>query len=86
MHFHLTATKKKNDVYAVKINDAEINNMKIYNRWGQIVFDSGEAGVFSWDGKISGQEAPVEVYILRLEYTDYEGNQNTIKKDITLIR
>lgn len=77
---------QKNDVYAVKINDAEINNMKIYNRWGQIVFDSGEAGVFSWDGKISGQEAPVEVYILRLEYTDYEGNQNTIKKDITLIR
>ena len=36
-------------------------NIKIFNRWGQLLFDSNGYGV-RWDGKYNGEELPIATY------------------------
>jgi gliding motility-associated-like protein len=50
---------------------------KIYNRWGNLVFESADAQK-GWDGKFRGQDQPVETYIWMVEGADNRGVQ--IKK------
>jgi gliding motility-associated-like protein len=58
---------------------------KIYNRWGQQVFQSDDPFI-GWDGYYRGQLQPMDVYAYTLvaEYSD--GTHVTKKGDITLIR
>jgi gliding motility-associated-like protein len=58
---------------------------KIYNRWGQLVFQTSDPDQ-GWDGKFRGALQPMDVfaYTLEVEFTD--GTRVTKKGDITLIR
>lgn|GEM_PF-627553 len=53
-------------------------NIKIYNRWGQMVFSSNDV-TKSWDGNFNGHSADVGVYVYELEY---QSNSTGIKKQI----
>lgn len=58
---------------------------KIYNRWGQLVFQSTSQNI-GWDGKYRGVLQPMDTYAytLEVEYTD--GTRGSKKGDITLLR
>jgi gliding motility-associated-like protein len=56
-------------------------SMVIYNRWGQLVFETTNP-VEGWDGK----DAPAGVYSWVISYTDYLGRANTQKGNVTLIK
>jgi len=58
---------------------------RIYNRWGQLVFQSAskEQG---WDGKFKGKLQPMDVYAYILDAEFADGKKVTKKGDITLIR
>jgi gliding motility-associated-like protein len=58
---------------------------KIYNRWGQQVFQSNTAGQ-GWDGSFNGTPQPIGVYAYTLDATFEDGTKTTKKGDITLIR
>ncbi len=76
----------QNDVLSLKTyNINTLNTFKIYNRWGQEVYNSTtlEEG---WDGSYKGQEAEMGVYVYFLEVTDKEDKVHTYKGNITLIR
>jgi gliding motility-associated-like protein len=67
-----------------------INSMRIFNRWGQQVFDKYQFDAndqsAGWDGTIKGKPAGADVYIYAIEVIC---NNNTIlplRGDITLIR
>ena len=55
--------------------------MIIYNRWGQIVFETSDVSN-SWDGK----DAPVGVYSWVISYSDYLGKVKKIKGGVTLVK
>ncbi len=59
--------------------------LSIYNRWGQLLFESEQAGLF-WDGQFKGQPCPngVYTYILGMEKTD--GTEEIRGGNITLVR
>ena len=59
--------------------------LSIYNRWGQLLFQSEQAGAF-WDGQFKGQPSPngVYTYILGMEKTD--GTEEIRGGNITLVR
>jgi len=42
--------------------------MKIFNRWGQMVFESSEISL-GWDGTYQGKPAPAGTYVYRIEYS-----------------
>jgi gliding motility-associated-like protein len=58
---------------------------KIYNRWGQLVFQSNNPSQ-GWDGSYNGTPQPVGVYAYTLEAMFDDGTKTTKKGDITLIR
>jgi gliding motility-associated-like protein len=58
---------------------------RIYNRWGQVVFQSDDPDI-GWDGYYRGQVQPMDVYAYTLEADFSDGTHATKKGDITLIR
>ncbi len=75
-----------NDVFDhTKISSADNLVLRIYNRYGAIVFTS-DAGGKGWNGEHNSQSAPVGVYYWMATYTDYKGIAQTKKGYVTLIR
>ncbi len=58
---------------------------RIYNRWGQLVFQSNNP-YDGWDGTYRGVVQPMDVYAYTLEAEFSDGTRATKKGDITLIR
>lgn len=74
-----------NDFFLIYGNTIKTVNMRIYNQWGQSIFQSQQLTT-GWDGTYKGQNQPVGVYIYNIELTFNDGS-NTVKKGtITLIR
>ncbi|MBB1287269.1 gliding motility-associated C-terminal domain-containing protein, partial [Flavisolibacter sp. BT320] len=61
----------------VLYNITSLSYFKVYNRWGQLVFETNEIGR-GWDGTIKGVAQPTETYSWILQCTDNSGN--VIKK------
>ncbi|MFN3939898.1 MAG: gliding motility-associated C-terminal domain-containing protein, partial [Chitinophagales bacterium] len=59
--------------------------LKIFNRWGELVFESADQDS-GWDGTFRGkpQEAEVYVYLLQVEFDDGKSMEKT--GNITLLR
>jgi len=57
-----------NQNYAPEGNGYEIQRFTIFNRWGQVVYDSNTSP-FNWDGTYKGVPAPEAVYFYTSTYT-----------------
>jgi gliding motility-associated-like protein len=58
---------------------------RIYNRWGQKVFESNDPTI-GWDGTYKGVPQPMDVYAYLVEAEFVDGRKASKKGDITLIR
>ncbi len=58
---------------------------RIYNRWGQLVYESTDRNQ-GWDGKYKGVLQPMDAYAYTLEVEFTDGSKATKKGDITLLR
>lgn len=55
-------------------NIATLDYFKVYNRWGQLVFQTNVIGK-GWDGTFKGVPQPTEAYTWMLECTDSNGKK-----------
>ena len=83
----------KNDVLLVRGSGIKIvKNFRIYNRWGQVVFERANFQVndpqFGWDGKIRNTStfSPPDVYIYYCEVLCDNDTPFTYKGNITLVK
>jgi gliding motility-associated-like protein len=60
-------------------------NWTIYNRWGQVVFQTNDRKI-GWDGTSKGQPQPMDVYTYTLDVQLVDGSTRRRTGDITLIR
>ena len=62
---------KINDVHFVEGKGIEEMSFKIFNRWGQLVFESTDQEI-GWDGVFNGkpQEMDVFVYTISVRFVD----------------
>jgi gliding motility-associated-like protein len=60
-------------------------DLKIYNNWGELIFESDKQSV-GWDGTRDGIEQPIGVYIYTVRAVTLDDEQHTIKGDVTLLR
>ena len=74
-----------NDIIYARGYGVKEFDLKIYNRYGQVVFESTDMNV-GWNGTFQGQEAPVENYAYVLHATFTNGTFKTLKGNITLLR
>ncbi|WP_277485226.1 gliding motility-associated C-terminal domain-containing protein [Catalinimonas alkaloidigena] len=71
-----------------KYVSAEDFEVKIYNRWGELVFQSDNPN-FEWDGTYNGKEAPLGTYPYIIHYkssTDETGGLLEERGGVTIIR
>ena len=84
---------ENNDIFMVYAHDPTvkgINFMRVFNRWGEIVFDLSNLepneAADGWDGTFHGEELnpAVFVYIVEVEFID--GHIEMYKGDVTLMK
>lgn len=70
-------------VYGAKIKTV---TMRIFNRWGEKVFDSMGNQWLGWDGTYLGEAQPTSVYVYQIQITYLDGVKKSYDGSITLIR
>jgi gliding motility-associated-like protein len=77
----------KDDVWFVSILGAKCFQANIYNRWGQLVFQSNDAHI-GWDGIIhqTGRKASDGVYYYIVNYCNYKNEQKSADGFLQLLR
>ena len=67
--------------------DVQIDNFQlmIYNRWGQMIFESKDIGS-GWDGKFNGKEVPGGVYVWQIKYSvERDGGNQAVNQQGSLV-
>jgi len=76
----------KNEYVApIAVGISRLDYFRIYNRWGQMVFQTTVNGQ-GWDGTISGQPQATGTYVWIVQGTDFTGKVVFGKGTVTLIR
>jgi gliding motility-associated-like protein len=52
------------------------NYFKIYNRFGNILFESRDYSM-GWDGRVIGVEQPIGIYFWEVNYVNANGNKES---------
>lgn len=60
-------------------------NFRVYNNWGQLIFESNDQAI-GWDGTYNNIEQPIGVYVWTVRATTLEGQQHELSGDVTLLR
>lgn len=74
-----------NDVFSIVGQGMKNIEIKIFNRWGNIVFSASDTNI-TWDGKISGEIVPDGVYIYKLKVTDIKDIEYNYRGTLTIIK
>ena len=75
-----------NDVFRISAQGYfRLSYLKIYNRWGQLVFESHDLNL-GWNGRRNGTDLPTGVYYWVLSGIDVNNAPLTRNGSITLLR
>lgn len=74
-----------NDIFRVYGLNTYGFELRIFDRWGGIVFESSDMEI-GWDGNIKGKAAPVGSYVVVVYYTDVNGLRRSHYGNVTLLR
>lgn len=75
-----------NDVFLPIVKGAEEFNLQIFDRWGNLIFESNSSTI-GWDGyNKDGKIMPAGVYVYKLTLRLSDGQRTTQIGDITMIR
>lgn len=74
-----------NDFYLIRGGPFSVVDFKIYNEWGNLIFESDDANK-GWDGTYNGVAQPSGVYTYTLKATTIDGLNYQESGDLTLIR
>ena len=74
-----------NDVFYPFVRFVTDFRMRIFNRWGELIFESTDLKV-GWDGYYRGLLSPQDVYVVQTWYKFVDGKQLEKLSDLTLFR
>ncbi|GIV33902.1 MAG: hypothetical protein KatS3mg031_1437 [Chitinophagales bacterium] len=76
-----------NDIFRVRYDKQSVErlNLKIFNRWGELVFESNDPD-YGWDGTYKEEPQEVDVYVWLLEAALKNGKNIFRKGNLTLLR
>jgi len=74
-----------NDCLKVYSNCLETMTLRVYARWGELVFETTDIEG-CWDGTFKGQELNTATFAFVLEYTLIDGTSDVLKGNVSLIK
>ncbi|MCB0794150.1 MAG: gliding motility-associated C-terminal domain-containing protein [Flavobacteriales bacterium] len=78
-------TDLSNDVFYPFARSVSEFNMRIYDRWGELIFESNDIRQ-GWDGTYRGELSPQDVYVYQVNVRFVDGKQSQRIGDVTLFR
>ena len=76
-----------NDLFRPRGNKVTSYKIKIFNRWGQVIYLNSFAGIdLGWNGKFNGEDCEVGVYIYQIDVTYVNGVHELFDGNVTLLR
>ncbi len=60
-------------------------DLVIYDRWGQLMFESEDMNTLGWDGRLDGELAQQDVYIYEFNYITSRGFEKQIQGTVVLL-
>ena len=75
----------RNDVFQWIVDGHERFSIIIFNRWGEVVFESNNANSF-WDGSYAGQIVKDGVYVWKAKILDLKDEEHVITGHVTVLR
>ena len=74
-----------NDELFVRGSSFKDFNFRIYNRWGEMIFETTDR-LIGWDGKQNGKPLDPGVFVYQLIYSDWQNMEGERSGNVTLIR
>lgn len=75
----------QNDLFFVKGGPFKTINVRVYNNWGQLIFETNDQ-LQGWNGTFNGTEQPISVYVWVVEVEMLNGKKVKKTGDVTLLR
>jgi len=75
----------ENDEFQIRGKVLESIELKIYNRWGEMVFETNDLNK-AWDGQFDGKKVDQAVFVYQLDAICIDGRSFKKKGNITVIR
>jgi gliding motility-associated-like protein len=80
-----------NDVLMVRASGiALVKTFRIFNRWGEVVFEKGNFQPndpqYGWDGKIKGVESGPDVFVYTAEVVCENGTTFSYKGNVSILK
>jgi gliding motility-associated-like protein len=80
-----SGTSINDELKIIKRGLATLNYYKIFNRWGQLVFQTTDINK-GWDGRFNGTVQPIGVYVYVIDAQTSTGKRFYKQGNVTLIR
>jgi len=61
-------------------------NMQIFNRWGELIFQTNQLDGRGWDGRYGGKAQSIGAFVYMIEATWKNGYSNSFRGTITLLK
>lgn len=84
--FAPVSKNEENKHFRVYANKVVKVVLRVFNRWGEKVYETDKGHLEGWDGIYKEHPAPMDVYVYYAEITYFNGRRITRKGDVTLIR
>jgi gliding motility-associated-like protein len=75
----------KNDVFYVFGGPFKTLNFRVYNNWGELVFESNKQS-YGWDGTFKGVDQPMGPYVYTVVAVTEDDKEYKTSGDVTLLR
>jgi gliding motility-associated-like protein len=75
----------RNTYFSVKGRNVVDLTVRIYNRWGQLLYTSNNID-FQWDGTFHGKQVQEDVYVYKISATGYHGKSFEKTGTVTVIK
>lgn len=74
-----------NHLFKAKGGNIKNFNLKIYNRWGELIFESDDINI-GWDGTYKGEACQDGTYTWKIRYEDSRGDESKLVGHVNLLR
>lgn len=75
----------KNEIFTPSLIYYQSYNMKIYNRWGELLYETNSIDR-GWDGKFKGQYCQDDAYVYVIKVISFSGREYTYTGTVTLLK
>ncbi len=80
-----TLGERNDAIFKPKTRDVEVFHMQIFNRWGQLIFETHDVNE-GWDGNYKGKLAPQAVYVYKASGKFVNGREYNKAGSVLLVR